>query len=1138
MLMRGTEFVEGVSRRRYLFAVAIIGFLLALSRDSQAQNEQPAIDAFEPISSLDGGPIFVNEAALQFAFQHRGKVALGRLPLGAGRSVVLDVEPIRVVGNQTRIVVAGPNGPETPFQYDVSQVNSLVGKVQGYADSNVALLWSPRGLIGHIDLGPTEHQFKVSSLNGIGQGVGSNLIAISSVARRTANLPDVRMCGVESASLHGLNGGVARPDGCCSEPPPSAIYNKRMKVVEIAIETDFDLYQNFNDLSAETDYIIELFARTNAIFMRDVDARFEIAFMRLFNNAAAEPPFMNDPDPLDGYVNFWDANMGAVHRDTGAFLTGRRDLPYGGIAYVGAVCTSFAYCVCGYLSGFPDPTRPNSGDYDLGVVAHELGHNFNACHTPDYCPFIDLCYPPPTVPQRGTLMSYCSQTVSGGNLMTDLWYHARLKRVMRDFLENDALCVAYDCNQNGVDDSIDLSGGTSFDVNGNGIPDECEDCNLNGVLDPMDLALGTSSDLNGNGYPDECEPDCNGNGSPDDRDIALGVSADVWGNGIPDECEADCDGNDTADYDQIQANLARDIDRNAILDSCQDCDGDGINDLDALLGSRYAWVASDVLDYVGQYHPISGVRAKISTTGRIVAAQDLIIAPGNRVLVTSATGNKVVAYDAITGAYLNDFIPAGSGGLMNPTGLVIGPNGNLFVCSQNTNSVLQYNGTTGVFLGAFVTSGSGGLAAPFGLTFGPNGDLFVTSGGNRVLEYDGCSGAFVRLFVGAANGGLSAARGMLFKPDGNLLIASYNTNAILQYNGMTGAFIGKWNSGGTASALFLQGPWGLRLGPSGNVFATRDLPATEEADSFTNPEELHVTTARIMEFDIHSGKYMRSFIVGDDTGLRSTTGFAFMPAARDCNFNMVPDNCDILSGFSADADGNGIPDECQLASVVAELAGIDKTRYISFQVPSVTTGDGTSALQVRLVSLMHPNPPNLPQFPAPNFASQEGQLRYVGAPSDCQETSMPVTTFKCASLQHAPLYLNWDAALNGQMLHVSGQAVVPSSTYEIRLVASSCKGNEAVCAQVSLPLTISTQRWGDIAGPFQVQGNVPLTQPNIQDISAAVDKFKETLAAFIVARSDVNPGIPDNVVNIADIASIVDAFKNLAYPFAGPATCP
>lgn len=33
----------------------------------------------------------------------------------------------------------------------------------------------------------------------------------------------------------------------------------------------------------------------------------------------------------------------------------------------------------------------------------------------------------------------------------------------------------FDCNENGVDDAVDIALGTSGDADANGIPDECED---------------------------------------------------------------------------------------------------------------------------------------------------------------------------------------------------------------------------------------------------------------------------------------------------------------------------------------------------------------------------------------------------------------------------------------------------------------------------------------------------------------------------------------------------------------------------------------------------------------------------------------------------------------------------------------
>ncbi|MBI1827765.1 MAG: hypothetical protein HY287_07735 [Planctomycetes bacterium] len=218
----------------------------------------------------------------------------------------------------------------------------------------------------------------------------------------------------------------------------------------------------------------------------------------------------------------------------------------------------------------------------------------------------------------------------------------------------------------------------------------------------------------------------------------------------------------------------------------------------------------------------------------------------------------------------------------------------------------------------------------------------------------------------------------------------------------------------------------------------------------------------------------------------------------------------------------------------SDVSGINKTRFISFSITSASE----TAIRVTLTSLHHPDPPNLPQFPSPNFSAFEGRVRYVGPPSNCQETESPPTTFKCAVLQCAPYYTNWDAALGGQTLHLRGAEIVPSSAYDIQQLAASCQGVEASCTAVSAALSVNTGRWGDIAAPFQAPSPAALTQPNITDVSACVDKFKSVATAIIVARADVNPAVPNERVDIADVANIVDAFKNLAYPFPGPTACP
>ena len=90
------------------------------------------------------------------------------------------------------------------------------------------------------------------------------------------------------------------------------------------------------------------------------------------------------------------------------------------------------------------------------------------------------------------------------------------------------VCQTNDCNQNGVDDTIDIA---------EGFPD----CNENGIIDICDVSSGSFEDCNDNLVPDVCEPsDCNNNDIQDTREIEEDPSKDADGDGILDECQADC----------------------------------------------------------------------------------------------------------------------------------------------------------------------------------------------------------------------------------------------------------------------------------------------------------------------------------------------------------------------------------------------------------------------------------------------------------------------------------------------------------------------------------------------------------------------------------------------------------------------
>lgn len=237
-------------------------------------------------------------------------------------------------------------------------------------------------------------------------------------------------------------------------------------------------------------------------------------------------------------------------------------------------------------------------------------------------------------------------------------------------------------------------------------------------------------------------------------------------------------------------------------------------------------------------------------------------------------------------------------------------------------------------------------------------------------------------------------------------------------------------------------------------------------------------------------------------------------------------------------------------SVTVDPFASPRIRFLSLSVPSIGPCDenlgGQLAIRVILTSLHHVAPPYSggPSIP---FTAFEGQVRWVGSPVQYVESTSSQVPLKAASLQCQPHYRDWSTV---GLVHVTGSAVVPSSTYRIETVAASCQGVESSPAcqsgggAVSNPVLIKTARWGDVEVPYDPPSGT--TQPNLGDVAALVNKFKNVPGAPIKARAlmvggDAFGNITHTILSVdfgySHIAACVDAFKGLPYPHT-VAACP
>ena len=223
-------------------------------------------------------------------------------------------------------------------------------------------------------------------------------------------------------------------------------------------------------------------------------------------------------------------------------------------------------------------------------------------------------------------------------------------------------------------------------------------------------------------------------------------------------------------------------------------------------------------------------------------------------LVGSEGTQSVERYNGTTGAFIDNFIPAGTGGLGAPEGIAQQPgNGAILVASYGTNQILAYDATTGVFDGVFATAN---ISDPVALGIGPDGDLYVANRASDTVDrYNAFTGALIDTFVSTGDGGLSGPSGLAWGLDGNLYVTSRYTNQVMMYNGTTGAFDqvfidvggglnsplglgqaanGNWYvssfGGGTVGVFAGEGsalgslpgnaPTGLTVGPDGKIYFT------------------------------------------------------------------------------------------------------------------------------------------------------------------------------------------------------------------------------------------------------------------------------------------------------------------------------
>ncbi len=141
----------------------------------------------------------------------------------------------------------------------------------------------------------------------------------------------------------------------------------------------------------------------------------------------------------------------------------------------------------------------------------------------------------------------------------------------------------------------------------------------------------------------------------------------------------------------------------------------------------------------------------VDETGGLIGAQDAIIGPDGDLYIVNDSRDDATAgvmrYDGTTGEFLGLFASVPAPRL--PRSLSFSADGNdLFVADRLDEAVLRFNAATGAYIDDFVTPGSGGLDDVGTLQVGPDGNLYVASvGTDEILRFAGPAGTLASFTV-------------------------------------------------------------------------------------------------------------------------------------------------------------------------------------------------------------------------------------------------------------------------------------------------------------------------------------------------------------------------------------------------------
>lgn len=336
--------------------VLSLAVLVLASAVSSQTNVTPALIKNAPKNVLDGFKVRAATMQRLTLPQQSQNGFVVSVNLG-GQDVTLTLQAKDIRARDYQLLISDANGlhpaPRSPNM-------TYRGTVDGFSDSLVAATLYQGQLSALIAFSADEPLWNVQPLTEVDKTADRSVHVMHN---HRDSLEPERQCGTTHNTAPTIGGRATTA---------KASAGSSTKVAEIAIDADNAYYNRKNRNTTTTEAAVNTVLNgMGVIYKRDVGIEYQVT--RMIVRTSRVYSSTDTCAILSEFRSRWNASHGGIRRDMAHLFTGIGSFSgVVGCAYLGVVCGSSAY---GASKAYHSSTSTN-----VGLVAHECGHNWSSGH--------------------------------------------------------------------------------------------------------------------------------------------------------------------------------------------------------------------------------------------------------------------------------------------------------------------------------------------------------------------------------------------------------------------------------------------------------------------------------------------------------------------------------------------------------------------------------------------------------------------------------------------------------------------------------------------------------------------------------------------------------------------------------------